>query len=417
MLNSSFEENVFALKYQKSKFNAYICGKIAKTEFKMILKFRLRNVFSFRDEITLDLQAAKIQTVKGKALSGNLFTTNGVQVLKSISMFGANASGKSNVIKGIKACVNMIRSSHTYNENTTFQVAPFKFDGYDKKPSSFYVRFIVDGIEYEYSFSLTQTEILTEQLYYYPKGRRSLVFTRDETKGPNKTDIYEFRQAIKRPMDVAANTSRKTLFVSRASQMDRDIAKKVFRFFTEDIVLDYKESAMPVEDFLKTEKEDILEILNTADSDIVDIKIQGYSLKTFHKSNPDIAFDFDTEESEGTKTLFQMMLGLINAIRNDRTLLMDGIDTNLHPHLVEYIINLFNSSNHAQLIYTAHNTHLLNTDFQRRDQVYFVNKHDDGCSELYSLYDFKDFRDNYDMEKAYLQGRFDAIPYLSIPNI
>ena len=390
---------------------------MAKTEFKMILKFRLRNVFSFRDEITLDLQAAKIQTEKGKAMSGNLFTTNGVQVLKSISMFGANASGKSNVIKGIKACVNMIRFSHTYNENTTFQVAPFKFDGYDKKPSSFYVRFIVDGIEYEYSFSLTQAEILTEQLYYYPKGRRSLVFTRDETKGPNKTDIYEFRQAIKRPMDVAANTSRKTLFVSRASQMDRDIAKKVFRFFTEDIVLDYKESAMPVEDFLKTEKEDILEILNTADSDIVDIKIQGYSLKTFHKSNPDIAFDFDTEESEGTKTLFQMMLGIINVIRNDRTFLMDGIDTNLHPHLVEYIINLFNRSNHAQLIYTAHNTHLLNTDFQRRDQVYFVNKRDDGCSELYSLYDFKDFRDNYDMEKAYLQGRFDAIPYLTTPNI
>lgn len=383
----------------------------------MVLRFRLKNVFSFRDEITLDLQAAKIQTEKGKALSGILFTINGEQILKSISMFGANASGKSNVIKGIKACVNMIRSSHTYNENTIFQVAPFKFDGYDKQPSSFYVRFIVDGIEYEYSFSLTQTEILTEQLYYYPRGRRSLVFTRDETKGPEKTEIYEFRQAIKRPMDVAANTSRKTLFVSRASQMDRDIAKKVFRFFTEDIVLDYKESAMPVEDFLKTKKENILRILNAADSDIVDMKIQSNSLKTFHKSNPNIAFDFDTEESEGTKTLFQMMLGIINVIRNDRTLLMDGIDTNLHPHLVEYIINLFNRGNHAQLIYTAHNTHLLNTDFQRRDQVYFVNKRDDGCSELYSLYDFKDFRDNYDMEKAYLQGRFDAIPYLSIPNI
>lgn len=383
----------------------------------MVLKFRLKNVFSFRDEITLDLQAAKIQTEKGKALNGNLFTINGEQILKSISLFGANASGKSNVIKGIKACVNMIRSSHTYNEDTTFQVDPFKFDGYDKKPSSFYVRFILDGIEYEYSFSLTQTEILTEQLYYYPKGRRSLVFTRDETKGPDKMDVYEFRQSIKRPMDVAANTSRKTLFISRASQMDRDIAKKVFRFFTEDIVLDYKESAMPAQDFLKTKKEDILKILNTADSDIVDFKIQGYSLKTFHKSNPHIAFDFDTEESEGTKTLFQMMLGIINVIRNDRTLLMDGIDTSLHPHLMEYIINLFNRSNHAQLIYTAHNTHLLNTDFQRRDQVYFVNKRDDGCSELYSLYDFKDFRDNYDMEKAYLQGRFDAIPYLSIPNI
>ena len=99
----------------------------------------------------------------------------------------------------------MIRSSHTYNENTFFQVVPFKFDGYDKQPSSFYVRFILDEIEYEYSFSLTQKEILTEHLYYYPKGRRSLVFTRDETKGPNKTDVYEFRQAIKRPMDVHKN--------------------------------------------------------------------------------------------------------------------------------------------------------------------------------------------------------------------
>ena len=383
----------------------------------MVLLFRLNNIFSFRDETTLDLQAAKIQTEKGKALSGNMFPAAGGQVLKSVSVFGANASGKSNVMKGIHACVDMIRTSHTYNENTVFAVAPFKFDGYDKNPSSFFVRFIIDGIEYEYSFSMTRTEILTEQLFYYPKGRRSLVFSRNESKSPDKKNIYEFKQAIKRPMDVAANTSRKTLFISRASQMDRDIAKRVFRFFSEDVVLDYKESAMPIDSFMKTRKEQILEILNTADSDIVDIKIQGNALKTFHRGNPDIAFDFDTEESEGTKTLFQMMLSMIDIIRNGRTLLIDEIDTSLHPHLVEYIINLFNNSDNAQLIYTTHNTHLLNTDFQRRDQVYFVNKREDGCSDLYSLYDFKDFRDTFDMEKAYLQGRFDAVPYLSRPNL
>jgi len=383
----------------------------------MILLFRLNNIFSFRDETTLDLQAAKIQTEKGKALSGNMFPAAGGQVLKSVSVFGANASGKSNVMKGIHACVDMIRTSHTYNENTIFAVAPFKFDGYDKNPSSFFVRFIIDGIEYEYSFSMTRTEILTEHLFYYPKGRRSLVFSRDESKGPDKKNIYEFKQAIKRPMDVAANTSRKTLFISRASQMDRDIAKRVFRFFSEDVVLDYKESAMPIDSFMKTRKEQILEILNTADSDIVDIRIQGNTLKTFHRGNPDIAFDFDTEESEGTKTLFHMMLSMIDIIRNGRTLLIDEIDTSLHPHLVEYIINLFNNSDNAQLIYTTHNTHLLNTDFQRRDQVYFVNKREDGCSDLYSLYDFKDFRDTFDMEKAYLQGRFDAVPYLSRPNL
>ena len=93
-------------------------------------------------------------------------------------------------------------------------------------------------------------------------------------------------------------------------------------------------------------------------------------------------------------------------------LLIDEIDTSLHTQLVEFIIGMFNSSERAQLVYTSHNTHLLNTDFQRRDQVYFVNKRGDGSSDLYSLYDFKDFRDTLDMEKAYLQGRFDAVPYI-----
>jgi Predicted ATPases len=383
----------------------------------MILVLRLENFFSLRDKMTLDLQAAKIQTEKGRALEGNLFTINGEQMLKSVAVFGANASGKSNIIKGIRTCVDMIRSSHNYNEDTIFDVVPFKFEGYNQKPSSFYVRFLLDGIEYEYSFSMTQTEILTEQLFYYPNGRRSLVFTRDESKGPDKKDVYEFKPVIKRPMDVAANTSKKTLFISRASQMDRDIAKQVFRFFSEDIVLDYKQTPMLIESLIKNQKKQMLEILSTADSDIVDIRIQGGELKTFHKNNPDIAFDFETEESEGTKTLFRMMLSIIDIIHKGKMLFIDEIDTSLHTHLVEYIINMFNDSEHAQLVYTTHNTHLLNTDFQRRDQVYFVNKREDGSSDLYSLYDFKDFRDSYDMEKAYLQGRFDAIPYLSKPNI
>ena len=383
----------------------------------MILVLRLENFFSLRDKMTLDLQAAKIQTEKGRALEGNLFTINGEQMLKSVAVFGANASGKSNIIKGIRTCVDMIRSSHNYNEDTIFDVVPFKFEGFNQKPSSFYARFLIDGIEYEYSFSMTQTEILTEQLFYYPNGRRSLVFTRDESKGPDKKDVYEFKPAIKRPMDVAANTSRKTLFITRASQMDRDIAKQVFRFFSEDIVLDYKQTPMLIESLIKNQKKQMLEILSTADSDIVDIRIQGGELKTFHRNNPDIAFDFETEESEGTKTLFRMMLSIIDIIQKGKMLFIDEIDTSLHTHLVEYIINMFNDSEHAQLVYTTHNTHLLNTDFQRRDQVYFVNKREDGSSDLYSLYDFKDFRDSYDMEKAYLQGRFDAIPYLSKPNI
>ena len=398
----------------KTSFISYICNQITNIEVKMVLEIRLSNMFSFRDEVTLDLQAAKIQTKKARELEGNLFSVDGEQMLKSVALFGANASGKSNVIKAIRACVNMVRSSHNYNVDTRFAISPFKFEDYANKPSSFYIRFLLNGVEYEYSFSFMHDEIITETLYYYPNGRKSLVFRRDESRGTEKKDIYEFKTVIKRPFDVADNTSKKTLYISRASQMDREIAQKIFLFFCNDIVLDYQVANIDsLDNLFKERKEQMLEVLRTADSDIIDFKIQNNAITTFHRTNPSVAFDFETEESEGTKTLFRMMMRMIGIIHEGKMLLVDEIDNSLHTQLVEFVIGMFNHSNHAQLIYTIHNTHLLNTDFQRRDQVYFVNKREDGSSDLYSLFDFKDFRDTLDMEKAYLQGRFDAIPTIS----
>ena len=398
----------------KASFISYICNQITNIEVKMVLEIRLSNMFSFRDEVTLDLQAAKIQTKKARELEGNLFSVDGEQMLKSVALFGANASGKSNVIKAIRACVNMVRSSHNYNVDTKFAISPFKFEDYANKPSSFYIRFLLNGVEYEYSFSFMHDEIITETLYYYPNGRKSLVFSRDENRGPEKKDIYEFKTVIKRPFDVADNTSKKTLYISRASQMDREIAQKIFLFFCNDIVLDYQVANIDsLDNLFKERKEQMLEVLRTADSDIIDFKIQNNAITTFNRTNPSVAFDFETEESEGTKTLFRMMVRMIGIIHEGKMLLVDEIDNSLHTQLVEFVIGMFNHSDHAQLIYTTHNTHLLNTDFQRRDQVYFVNKREDGSSDLYSLFDFKDFRDTLDMEKAYLQGRFDAIPYIS----
>ena len=398
----------------KISFISYICNQITNIEVKMVLEIRLSNMFSFRDEVTLDLQAAKIQTKKARELEGNLFSVDGEQMLKSVALFGANASGKSNVIKAIRACVNMVRSSHNYNVDTRFAISPFKFEDYANKPSSFYIRFLLNGVEYEYSFSFMHNEIITETLYYYPNGRKSLVFSRDESRGTEKKDIYEFKTVIKRPFDVADNTSKKTLYISRASQMDRKIAQKIFLFFCNDIVLDYQVANIDsLDNLFKERKDQMLEVLKTADSDIIDFKIQNNAITTFHRTNPSVAFDFETEESEGTKTLFRMMVRMIGIIHEGKMLLVDEIDNSLHTQLVEFVIGMFNHSDHAQLIYTTHNTHLLNTDFQRRDQVYFVNKREDGSSDLYSLFDFKDFRDTLDMEKAYLQGRFDAIPTIS----
>lgn len=413
--------------------------KICKFDIIMVLQIRLSNFFSINEEVVLDMQAASLQTRESKELLGNTFVCNDERLLKTVAIYGANASGKSNIIKAIRACVQMIFESHNYNENTVFAFTPFKFGGVGK-PSRFYIRFLIEGVEYEYSFTLTKTEIITEELYYYPVGRKKLVFTRDERKGPDKKDIYEFRSAIRRPMDVAGNTSKKTLFVSRASQMDRDVAKDVFRYFNERFILNYfGYNSYSIESLLNDNKDLILKVLKAADSDIVDIRsqhelrslttavfdplsnqllsrddIQKPQLKitTFHRNNPEVPFDFYSEESSGTQEFFHMMLTILNIIKGNKILLIDEISMGLHVNLVEYILNLFHQSESAQLIFSTHNTNLLNMRKLRKDQVYFINKRDDGSSDLYSLFDFKDFRENMDAEKAYLQGRFDAIPYI-----
>lgn len=415
----------------------------------MVLEIRLENFFSIRDEVTLDLRAASINTKKAKALSGNKFRVEDNHILKSAAIYGANASGKSNIIKAIRFCCRMIFNSHTHNENVIFNFAPFKFDGYNNKPSSFFIRFLSNSIEYEYSFSLTRDEIITESLFFYKISKRKTktrIFERDERIGKSKADKYKFSNLIKRPLDVAENTSDKTLYISRASQMDRDIGKELFKYFNEKFILQYlnfdKET---LKRRLTVDKDFLLNALQIADSDIVNIdykvekvrtkgvnisftdssdsitptgeqEIENIRLITYHKHSPETPFDFEMEESDGTKKLLYVLLNVIDIIQNEKILLIDEIESSLHSRIVEFIIDLFHKSENSQIIYSTHNTNLLDLDRIRKDQIYFVDKDETGNSTLYSLYDFKDFRENMDAEKGYLQGRFDAIPYLSDPS-
>src|SRR5690606_41885539 len=181
----------------------------------MVLEIRIRNFFSIKDEICLDFRAANIKSSNARSLADNVFSHETTDMLKTLVMYGANASGKSNVIRAIRFCNAMIFESHMHNENTTFNFRPFKFDGYPQKLSSYFIRIISNGIEYEYFFSLTNTQIVEERLFFYPKGRIKEIFTRDERRGKEKSDIYTFKDSIKRPMDVAESTSNKTLYVSR----------------------------------------------------------------------------------------------------------------------------------------------------------------------------------------------------------
>lgn len=412
----------------------------------MVLEIRLSNFFSIKEEIVLDFRAANINSTKAKLLSNNVFSIGKNKLLKSVAIYGANASGKSNIIKAIRFCNAMVFESHRHNEATIFNFQPFKFGGYNRKPSTYFIRFIDNGIEFEYSFSLTRTQIITESLYYYPKGRRAEVFTRDELAGKSKKDKYSFQSVIKRPMDVAQNTSNKTLFISRASQMDREIAKDVFNYFHNKFILRYQEFGISaIESLSNQNKNRLLEALRIADSDIIDLNIKvlkkegkhfnanltdltfsvenvvqnHLQIKSYHKTSPKTSFDFFTEESAGTIRLFYIMLTILDIVKHDKVLLIDEIGESLHTDIIQYIFNLFNASNKAQLICTTHNTNFLDLKKFRKDQIYFVNKKDDASSDLYSLLDYSDFRDTMNLEKAYFQGRFDAIPFVndSIENL
>ncbi|GHT65224.1 hypothetical protein AGMMS50239_24490 [Bacteroidia bacterium] len=404
----------------------------------MVLEICLSNFFSIKDEVVLDLRAGNSKSQQTQRLQANTFACKDEHLLKSVAVYGANASGKSNIVKAIQMSVQMILQSHLYNENVVFNIAPFKFEDFPKKPSFFLIRFVMNDIEYEYSFSFSRNEIFTEELYYYPNNRRAKVFTRNEKAGKEKSEIYSFGSAIRKPLDIAENTSRKTLYISRASQMDREIAKDVFMFFAEKIRLGFAFEPLFIEKSFTGNKEVILKALQIADSDIVNVKMEKIkqphknvnadlankqileqnmtidllTFTTFHKANKTIPFNFSLEESQGTQMLFYTILNVIDVIKNNKLLLLDEIETSLHSKIVEYIIGLFHASDSAQIVYTTHNTNLLNLNKLRKDQIYFVNKKDDGSSDLYSLFDYKDFRDTMDVEKAYLQGRFDAIPYI-----
>lgn len=396
----------------------------------MILKIEFENFFSIRDRVRIDFRAANINTALARELKHNVIDWKGVPVLKSVGLFGPNASGKSNILKAISFCCRMILDSHLYNEGVVFNFEPFKFENWQERPSRFLIDFVCDDVEYEYAFELTKTKVLSESLYHYPVGRRAKVFVR------SADGKYSFGAGtISKPADVVLNTGDKNLFLSRASSMNREIAQKLYRYFMNQFLLGLVNvNDVVVLDGFHTYKRVILKALEICDTDITDIEVrkeqvpsplivpgQGdvtfrlvdiLKFKTFHRDNKDVMFDLDLEESNGTRKLFQILIRLLDVVRNKKGIMMDEFDMGLHTRLADFILDLIHASAGSQLLFSSHNTSLIDVKRLRRDQIVFVNKSENGATEVYSLYDFKDFRENMDAEKGYIQGRFDAVPYV-----
>ena len=384
----------------------------------MLLEMRFCNFFSIKEEVAINFVAGKINNATSKELSANVFEEKNEVLLKVLGFFGANASGKSNLFKTTYFCRDLIINSHKNNEGDAFYFKPFKFDNYSEKSSYCFINFIVEEVEYEYFFEINQFQILKESLYYYPNKRKARIFTRDETQGNSKAEIYKFTEGhFVKPFDVAIKKRKNTLFISRASQLDRELAKKIYNFFRTKLLIGLPElSSHDAVNLFTQNKDLILKVLKLADSDILDINLKNQNglnnFYTIHRFNSEIIFNLE-EESSGTIQIFRLLLPLLDVCKNNKILFIDEFDLSMHSELAQFVLELVNASKATQFIFTSHNTNLLNTKKLRKDQINFVNKKDDGSTDIYSLYEFKDFREHMDAKKCYLQGRFDSLPYIN----
>lgn len=377
----------------------------------MIISIRFNNFYSLADEVVLDFTADFSRRDSKTRLEENLIDFNNDKFINILGLFGANAAGKSNLIKSMDFCCNLILSSHLYNEGNTFDFEPFKFTS--EQPSEFFINFVCENIEYEYSFSVFNNKILSESLYYYPNRRRAKVFERTE----NNKYTYG-KGVVSKPSEIETSTGANTLFLSRASSMNRPIMRTVYRFFAENIWIGFGNlnlSQIKKED-IESNKEILLKALEISDSDIVDIKVQDsntnqFQLYTFHKENPTIPFDFEKEESEGTKRLFYILILIIKYIRRGTAFFLDEFDIKMHLLLAEFLLDAVRASKKSQLVFTSHNQSLINQNKLRHEQIVFVTKDSDGKSDFTPLSEFIGIDKKTDIQKAYLLGRFDGIPY------
>ncbi|MBI3027676.1 ATP-binding protein [Candidatus Woesearchaeota archaeon] len=405
----------------------------------MIIEISIENYLSVKDKVTLSLDSSP-----SKKLPQNLINlSRDDKLLKSVVIYGANASGKSNIIKSVFFLWNMVRSSHNFNVDTKIPRLPFKLDEiYLEKPSKFEIIFIHKNIKYKYGFSCTNEKIIDEYLFYWPRGREALIFSRKDTTK------YEFKSDKRRQDIIKTQTNNNVLYLSRATQLGYEKTKGAYEFIVNNIVINISPLWQDITIKKIFENQDvrkkILEVLKKADfGGIVDVKVDKrkghlqsvefkfgkegptfnplkpqeqdvYNVKFQHKTKKGNLIDFEFhEESFGTQKFFSMLGPIFDILESGKVAIIDELESSLHPNIIKFLVKLFNSkyNNNAQLIFTTHNTNLLDNELIRRDQIYICTKEPNKNTILISFLDF-DLRETADFERAYLNGRVGGLPFI-----
>lgn len=452
----------------------YICRILAKNT-KMIVQFSVKNYRSFKDNSTLSFVASNYDKDTRETTNVTSVAKYKLRLLKSAVLYGANASGKSKFLEALMFMRQFIlNSSKNTQQGEPIATEPFRLSSDSiKNGSEFEIIFLLKSELYRYGFEVSNKKIIAEWLYHKVKTKESELFYRElqEIK-PNYSKISKAKTLINEKL-VRDNA----LFLSVLAQFNDKQAESILEWFNNLKTI----SGLKEEGYLsdtmkmskdKKHKERILTFIKNADIGIEDFKLKKYAFEdfddeiekmgdnkkvdselknalkglnsymrrtmgsenrelfsdviTYHKQFNskgkvigNIEFSLKEDESSGTRKFFAMIGQIIQVIDHGHVLVVDELDSKLHPNLVCKIVSLFNSKklnpHNAQLIFNTHDTNLLSSGLFRRDQIWFTKKDKIGATSLYSLADFKtdEVRKNEAFEENYIKGKYGAVPFLA----
>ena len=415
----------------------------------MLLRFGVSNYLSIKDRQELSLVASALKDDESGLITPPVTVKE--RLLPAAVIYGANASGKSNVVKAFRFMRNFALVSHSRGEpGKSTGVTRFALDpDCAGQPSAFDIDFIAAGQRFAYSFSVTDEVVETEELCAYPHGRPQLWFSR-------KGQEFSFGKNLAGRNRVIADLVRpNSLFLSAAAQNDHEMLKAVTNFFREfrppinmlnispvsrtgemrDVVDERtirflseigsgiigQEIKRPSRENSEQRASELLRRMGDLSEDRYSAYVKMYAEPTVQfvhegKHGAKHFFNFN-QESTGTQRLLVLLGRIYRSLDTGTPMVIDELDASLHTKASEAVVALFASSktnpHGAQLIATTHDTNLMRSPLLRRDQIWIIEKNREGASELSSLSDFRT-RATDDFERAYLQGRFGGTPYVGL---
>lgn len=425
--------------------------------YKMIVEFSVTNFRSIKEKQTFSLVA---ESTKNKRET-NTFTVeigkkDKITLLKSAVVFGANASGKSNLIKAFKTFRQIITVSRgPHSANNYFEPFLFNTDT-PNKDTEFECVFILGGFKFIYSIAYNKSKISFEELSYFPKNVKKVLFKRIIEKD-NLSDSAKFATDAEE-IDLKILPQHFRIFKNQAvlSKFGLDIAEpflyKIYSYFfswkvwSDNSARGISSLSQSIISGLGNNEEDpffkkLERLISAADTKIASLSIRNEddgtgvywvadgetvmidrAQKTIFGKHLVSGKDGDvshyelpfSEESAGTNVLFALGAYILEAIEEGGVVIFDELDNSLHPKLARFLVSLFNNvtinKKNAQIIFTSHEANLIDKDMFRSDQIWFAAKNDKGETDIYSAQDFEGIREDIPFDKWYLAGKFGALP-------